>query len=315
MLVSLITSSLLATAQPVCTESNFVEHMGRLLTGEHEVIARAIFEDYTSEVITVHSPNTNQPKNPYETLEYKEHQARKMDAIFDELTESLSVINSAPAWQRCIHDLRRSVLLNGRKTNNPWEQTIWINPSDFVTLSNASAKSINSFLHKAVDEDRTHRFAALKAKKINNNDACRSAEQNAMALWHDFYKQCVQPYQNDAIEYEMYKKIDHGEEITRMYKWVLDNVIENEISSLFKERYANWLLIHTRQLSGIKKIILKTRVEDGYDPLSNGCGHTNEGRFELLKQEAELSTINAKVEKDLRQLLTDEQSQSFENSE
>ncbi len=315
MLFNLIISTLLATAQPVCTESNFVEHMGKLLTGEHEVIARAIFEDYTSKVITVHSPNTNQPKTPYEILEYKENQAKKMDSIFDELTESLSVINRAPAWQRCIHDLRRSVLLNGRQTNNPWEQTIWINPSDFVALSNASAKNINSFLQNAIDEDRTYRFAALKAKRINNYDACRSAEKKAMTLWHEFYKQCIQPYQNDVIEYEMYKKIDHGEDIKRMYKWVLDNVIENEISSMFKERYANWLLIHTRQLSSIKKLILKTRVEDGYDPLSNGCGHTNERRFELLKQEAEMSTINAKFEKDLRLLLTDEQNQSFENSE
>lgn len=310
--------AMVATAvQPICTRSDFQEAFGSSLQSDYAFVARAAFEDYLEQVQKIDVGNYDRNTTPIEQLQDRLEATIKADGLFDDLMGSLSVLSSDRSWKRNIIDLRRSVLLEARKANNPWPATIWVNLSDIVQIPVDTAQEIDAFLIDNIDEDRTDRFSASVAILAGNSEDCRIYEKRAMVRWNQ-YISIIEPYINEDVESVLYPQLSNNDGVRNLMSWMMSNV--DNVTTLENAQFqlAAWNSAHTQQKLDAIKLIRGTRATLGFDPWSRGCGIQNYSRQsriknELIKKTAAIQETNKSYIKILLSLLNPEQLQEFKD--
>ena len=83
------------------------------------------------------------------------------------------------------------------------------------------------------------------------------------------------------------------------------------VTNLFNLYHA----MHTQQMLAAIAIVNQTRINDGVDPLSSGCGTPDTSRNLILQKTAEMHELNASTVQSMIQLLTPKQIQELDLGE
>ena len=148
-----IAIAVIADVQPVCTSTQFLEVLTSTHQFEHELIATAVFKDYTEQYQKLQIEPDSGRISPATKLNNRLVLANQADQLFDDLLASLSILDTNREWQRNIVDLRRTVLLRSRRSENPWLGTIWVDLARFMPLEEEVVHEIDSFLIENIDEE------------------------------------------------------------------------------------------------------------------------------------------------------------------
>ena len=89
-----------AGVQPVCTTDQFREAFGASLAGEQKIIATAIHNDYFAQYQKLQIEEGSGHDSPSKKLGNRFALARQADQLFDELLDSLSILNNSRIWNR-----------------------------------------------------------------------------------------------------------------------------------------------------------------------------------------------------------------------
>ena len=145
----------IANVQPVCTLEQFHLAFEDALHGEHELVATAVFKDYTETYQKLQAEPELERVSPLTKLNNRFALANHANQLFDDLLASLSILDTNKVWQRGVIDLRRTVLLRARRSNNPWSSSVWIDLARFIPLQDEHVVyEIDSFLIDNIDNDQ-----------------------------------------------------------------------------------------------------------------------------------------------------------------
>ncbi len=315
MVVSMIVAVSIGI-QPMCTRDDFQKVFGDVIQDNNSYIAEAVFDDYLEQVQQIESSDYDKKLPPIKRLQNQLNSAIEADTLFDSFVSSLSVLGNDARWKRSVMDLRRSVLLNARKVNNPWPATVWVNLPNIAPVSDSTADQINTFIIENIDNDRTDRFSASAAILSGDKEACRQYEKRAMARWNE-YVTIIEPHINKDVEVVLYPQLSEDESVIELTGWVLSNIEDKDIKDKATLQLAFWTKKHNKQKLDAITVIRSARTSFGFDPWSRGCGvqaHSRQSRKknELLKKTAAIQETNNEYLAILLSMLTPEQRQQFE---
>jgi len=305
--------------QPMCTERDFQMALGTSIQGDHEFIARAVFDDYVERAQEINSEPKDQTRSPIEQLELRLQQTVQADILFDEFLDSLSVLNNEEDWNMGIVNLRRSVLLEARKQNNPWPSTIWVDVPSITPVPKNILLRIDAFLIENADKDTQDRFGATRAKLSGAPDTCKAFEKQAMERWGAF-TDIIEPYVDNEVTSVLYPQLTQNIETQTLVSWINKNITNTSIKDKANLQFAVWKTTRAQQKQEVVSLIRDARIKFGFDPWSRGCGEQNYSRQsriknKLLQKTAELQESVETTSKTLLQLLSAEQRQQFEDEQ
>lgn len=302
--------SVLLGVQPVCTEMTFSTVIESNLRGDAKEIARAIFDEYLEQVENLDTTPTER-QTPVEFAVEQRDEEIRADALFDSLLDSLAVLNDDPVWFDVIKQVRRDVLLYARETNNPWPNTQWVDITEIVRTNPKFLNDVDSFLLQNVDADRYDRYLAIIAILEGDKETCAKAEQRAMQRWA-VYNELIEPFETDALLSHIYHAIPNADEVGRTLLRVLVDIKDTAQIETVGNVYGLYKAIHEKQMRTVVALVKKTRINDGVDPLSSGCGTFDKTRTLILQKTAEMHELNASTIESMIQILTPEQRQQLE---
>jgi hypothetical protein len=305
--------------QPLCTQSTFVQAMGPSLHGENEFVARAVFNEYLEQSRKSHPEDQPVPKSPENQLAQKQSQLKNEISKFEELLDSLSVMHSETGWTKSIANLRRTVLLKERNTNNPWNGVVWVDVPSLQQSPDELIFAIDQFLIKSSAADQADRFAGSYEQRFGRDpQRCIAIEKRIVSRWCEYHT-IIKPYMTPLVEQELYPSLDQGTNVRKLHDWILENVKDDEIISSANNCFNVWNQVHKKQKNATISLVLHARKTLGIDPWSSVCrGSANlndqGSRATLLRHTAEISEVNKGAMKTLFNLLTDEQKASYDSN-
>ena len=306
-----IAIAVVAEVQPVCSPAQFLDVFESSLQGEHELVATAVFKDYTEQYQKLQVEPDSGRVSPSTKLSNRFALANQADQLFDDLLASLSILDTSRKWQRGVVDLRRTVLLRSRKSDNPWRSTIWVDLARFMPLQEDVINVIDSFLINSIDDDRRDRFDALAAGLEGDKDACAEITARAMHRWSE-YQKIIEPHMTRPLMSAVYPQLDVNNHVYDAMEWIELNVDDKNTISDTRNQFTVWVAIHNQQQKEAIALVRKARIELGFDPWSRGCGHPTSSGATLLKnrlfqRSAEIVELNRSTVNAMLQLLTPEQ--------
>ncbi len=258
--------------QPVCTRTNFQEALEELVQDDHELIARAVFDDYMEQIQALdNSSKNNDVTSPAELLALQHNTATIADSIFDDMLSSLSVLENTHAWTIGIANLRRKVLLEGRVSMNPWPATVWVDVPSLISVPDDAIIRIDNFIQTNIDKDRNERFEASVNALTGDLNTCRKLEKQAMQRWAS-YMDIIAPYIDERVEFLLYPELNKSEEVHRIKNWIYENINTTDIISKVDSQFAVWSAVNKKQKQSVIELVTNTREQLGFDPWSRGCG-------------------------------------------
>ena len=302
--------------QPMCTERDFQMALGAAIQGDHGFIARAVFDDYADLVQELDKARGTKKPSQAQQLSDLLRKTIQADALFDELLDSLAVLNKEEAWQMGLVNLRRSILLQARKSNNPWPSTVWVNIPTITPVPKSILLEIDKFLIENIAADIQERFGAASAKLRGDSETCATFEKQAMERWSNYTK-IIEPYINSDVEEVLYPQLSKNDFVEHIASWIVTNVPDSSVVSRANLQLAMWKNSTTQKKREVISLICSTRKNFGIDPWSRGCGTQNYSRQsrvknELLQKTAEMQESVTSTCKVLLGLLTPEQLQLFD---
>ncbi|MDP7005886.1 MAG: hypothetical protein QF718_06725 [Phycisphaerales bacterium] len=305
------------SVQPVCTLGDFQGAFGASKQSDSLFVAKAVFDDYLEQLQTLDSTNYDEKPSPLKALQAQLDATTKADTLFDNLLESLSVLNRGDTWKRSVMDLRRSVLLNARKTNNPWPSTVWVDLPGIVKTSDELVTQIDDFLIANIDEDRTDRFSASSAVLNGDTELCKNYEKRAMERWSK-YVLLIKPFINEDVERVLYPQVPDNNQLQELANWIDSNVKDESITENVHAELIKWNTKYAKQKVDTISLINEVRANFGFDPWSRGCGvqtHSKQSitKNTLLRKTAAMKELNNSSVKFVLSLLTDKLRQQFES--
>ena len=311
--------SILIGFQPLCTETTFVETMGSTLEGELAFVARAVFDDYIEESTPEIVPDERTPAGNSQYINAKATRILEEANLFEECIQSLRVLNDTPEWLRSVATLRRKVLLEEREANNPWSGAVWVYLPTIDASSDDFVFVFDSFLDVHSQQDRADRVEAIKAQKIGGDiSKCTKLEQQVMARWWQFYT-LIKPYITSENEQLIFPTVNNGEEVHTLYEWIVSNVTNQGVLQSANAQFSLWQSIQKKQRTNIVDLVLQSRKEYGYDPLSHSCGdgdfdERRKVRLSLMRSNAAINELNNDTIASLLQLLSEELREEYKSS-
>lgn len=306
--------------QPMCTSDQFRDAFGESLQGEQEIVATAIYNDYLSQYQKLQIEFGSGRDSPSKKLVDRFTLSNQADQLFDDFLDSLSILNNSQTWKRGVVDLRRTVFLQARQSDNPWPSTIWVDLPSLVSLQDERVVyTIDSFLVNNIDNDRNDRFNALAASLAGDDEDCAEITQRAMKRWGN-YQKIIDPYSSRSLELLIYPQLDLSNQVHDVMGWITSNITDEKILSTSNYQFSLWQTIHDRQQKEIISLVRKARTELGFDPWSRGCGHPGSStattiKNKLLQGSAEIVELNRSTFKVMLQKLSPVQRIQFEESQ
>ena len=306
-----ITIAVVAEVQPVCSPAQFLDVFESPLQAEHELVATAVFKDYTEQYQKLQVEPDSGRVSPSTKLSHRFALANQADQLFDDLLASLSVLDTASKWQRSVVDLRRTVLLRSRRSDNPWRSTTWVDLARFMPLQEDVINVIDSFLINSIDDDRRDRFDALAAGLEGDKDACAEITARAMHRWSE-YQKIIEPHMTRPLMSAVYPQLDVNNHVYDAMEWIELNVDDKNTISDTRNQFTVWVAIHNQQQKEVIALVRRARTELGFDPWSRGCDHPSSSAATLLKnrllqRSAEIVELNRSTVSAILQRLTPEQ--------
>jgi hypothetical protein len=306
-----IAIAVIADVQPVCTSTQFLEVLTSTHQFEHELIATAVFKDYTEQYQKLQIEPDSGRISPSTKLNNRYVLANQADQLFDDLLVSLSILDANRQWRRNIVDLRRAVLLRARRSDNPWLATIWVDLAGFMPLEEDVAFEIDSFLIENIDVDRRDRFDALAAGLQGNTIACAEITARAMHRWSE-YQKIIEPHMTRPLVPAIYPQLDLNNHIFDVMEWIELHVTDTKTLTNCRNQITIWIALHNQHQKEAIELVRRARTELGFDPWSRGCGHPSSSAATLLKNKllqrsAEIVELNRSTVNAMLQLLTPEQ--------
>ena len=306
-----IAIAVVAEVQPVCSPAQFLDVFESSLQGEHELVATAVFKDYTEQYQKLQVEPDSGRVSPSTKLSNRFALANQADQLFDDLLASLSILDTSRKWQRGVVDLRRTVLLRSRKSDNPWRSTIWVDLARFMPLQEDVINVIDSFLINSIDDDRRDRFDALAARLEGDKEACAEITARAMHRWSE-YQKIIEPHMTRPLMSAVYPQLDVNNHVYDAMEWVELNVDDKNTISDTRNQFTVWVAIHNQQQKEVIALVRRARTELGFDPWSRGCDHPSSSAATLLKnrllqRSAEIVELNRSTVSAILQRLTPEQ--------
>ena len=306
-----ITIAVVAEVQPVCSHAQFLDVFESSFQGEHKLVARAVFKDYTEQYQKLQVEPDSGRVSPSTKLSHRFALANQADQLFDDLLASLSVLDTASKWQRSVVDLRRTVLLRSRRSDNPWRSTTWVDLARFMPLQEDVVNEIDSFLINSIDDDRRDRFDALAAGLGGDKDACAEITARAMHRWSE-YQKIIEPHMTRPLVPVVYPQLNGNNQVYDAMEWIELNVEDKNTITDARNQFTVWVAIHNQQQIEVIALVRRARTELGFDPWSRGCGHPSSSTATLLKNKllqrsAEIVELNRSTLSAILQLLTPEQ--------
>jgi hypothetical protein len=306
-----IAIAVVAEVQPVCTTAQFLDAFKSTLQGEHELVATTIFKDYTEQYQELQEEPDSDRVSPSAKLNNRLALANHADRLFDDLLETISILDTDRKWQRSVVDLRRTVLLRSRRSNNPWRSTIWVDLARFMPMDVDVASEIDSFLIKSIDDDRSDRFDALAAGLEGDEAACAEITARAMQRWSE-YQKIIEPHMTRPLMLVVYPQLDGNNQVYDAMEWIELNVEDKNTIIDARTQLTVWIAINNQQQKEVITLVRRARTELDFDPWSRGCGHPSSSTATLLKNKllqrsAEIVELNRSTLSAILQLLTPEQ--------
>jgi len=306
-----IAIAVVAEVQPVCSPAQFLDVFESSLQGKHELVATAVFKDYTEQYQKLQIEPDSARVSPSTKLSNRFALANQADQLFDDLLASISILDTSRKWQRSVIDLRRTVLLQSRRSNNPWRSTIWVDLARFMPLQEYVVNEIDSFLINSIDDDRRDRFGALAAGLEGDTDACAEITARAMHRWSE-YQKIIEPHMTRSLVLVVYPQLDGNKQVYDAMEWIELNVEDKNTITDARNQLTVWIAIHNQQQKEVIALVRRSRTELGFDPWSRGCGHPSSSAATLLKNKllqrsAEIVELNRSTVSAILQLLTPEQ--------
>jgi len=309
MICSVLVSVILGV-QPVCTESTFSIYIEPNLHGDTEVVARAIFDEYLEHVAKLDTTPIER-QTPVEFAMELRDEEMKADALFDSLLDSLAILKDDPDWSDVIKQVRRRVLLYAREANNPWPNTQWFDIVATVQTNPKFLNDVDSFLLQNVDADRYDRFLATIAMLEGDKETCAKAERRTMQRWA-VYNELIEPFETDDLLSHIYHAIPSTDEVARIFFRITVTIKEPSKTNIVANVFGLYRAMHEKQKRAVVTIVKNTRINDGVDPLSSGCGTFDKTRILILQKTAEMYELNTATIESMIQVLTPEQRQQLE---
>ena len=306
----------LFAVQPMCTERDFQSALGTSIEGDHEFIARAVFDDYTDQLRDIATQENSQKLSQTEQLEIRKRKSQQAKELFDNLLESLAVLKNTPSWKMGLVHLRRTVLLKARESNNPWPSTVWVDLPSLTPVPKNVLIEIDIFLLANADHDIEERFGAMHAGLQFDSESCRSYEKRAMERWGNF-ENIIAPYMTDTIEAVAYPQLATDQRVVNTVSWIINNVQDTSVMDRANLQLAVWKTRNTQSKMAAISLIRNARINHGFDPWSRGCGaqgyaSQSQIKNKLLQTSAEMQESVISTCKVLLSLLTPEQLQLFD---
>ena len=296
--------------QPVCTKSTFSQFVEPSLHGDTKVVARAIFDDYLEQVQKLDSGHTER-QTPIEFVIEQREKEIQADFLLDSFLDSLTVLDGDSNWLDVIKQLRRIVLLNARESNNPWPATRWDDIARTVQTNQKFLDNVDSFLLRYVDVDRNDRFVAIIAKLEGDKEGCVQAERRTMQRWA-IYNALIEPYENESSLALRYPTIHWVEKVTHVKFRIVDKIKDTAQADAVGNLFTLYRAVHKKRVRDVVELIKNTRINDGIDPLSLGCGSGGKTRNLILQRNAELQELETATIESMLQVLTPEQRQQLD---
>ena len=306
--------------QPICTPEDFQNTVGSSIQGDTGFIARAVFDDYAQQVQTlVLSEQKESSTTPAQQLVLDLQLSEQVDALFDELLTSLSVVSNDSKWSIGVANLRRTVLLKARKFTNPWPTTVWVDITNIAPIPQSVLFQIDTFLQNNIDEDRTERFMVSALQFGGDALLCKAYEKRSMQRWGE-YLAIISPYINTDVTSNLYPNLKTGKKILRIKNWIYKNSNDEKIRDSVSKQIAMWDVLNRKQNSAIIQLVINARKQHGFDPWSRGCGQQTNSvvykiKNELLQKTAEIQELNNSIYNTLLYSLPKELRQLYESEE
>lgn len=269
-----------ASVQPLCTHTQFQEALGSLLEGESRIVAESIHGDYLSQAADLSAGSLDG--------------ARGALLLFVELTDSLRVMEDAPAWGAAVSDLHRRVLLLSREANNPWGAAPW---PDAVALVEAigdgvdrsdqravATRRLDRFLQREALSDLEDRWALRAAVTSGDVDSCLALTRRAMDRWTRFRAIADATWTEVAgamADLEGHSFMATTREAmfpgfvdaqpVRMWRWIAANLANDDLDTEASGHVRRWLESLSPAQEQMIRTIVATRMEQGIDPWSAVC--------------------------------------------
>jgi hypothetical protein len=309
----------LFSVQPMCTERDFQSALGSSIEGDHEFIARAVFDDYTDQVREITTRETSPKNSQTQQLEKRKRESQQAKVLFDDLLESLAVLKGTPSWKMGLVHLRRSVLLKSRESNNPWPSTVWVDLPSLTLVPKSVLIEIDTFLLANADDDIEDRFGAMHAELISDSESCRSYEKRAMERWGNFEK-IIAPFGTDASEAITYPQLATEQRVVSTVSWIVNNMQDSGIVDKARLQLALWKTRNTQFKRVAISLIHDARKNHGFDPWSRGCSaqayaSQSQLKNKLFKTSAQMKESTDEIHASLLGLLSPTQLQQFEEAQ
>lgn len=161
-----------------------------------------------------------------------------------------------------------------------------------------------------VDADRQNRFAAKIAMLKGDKTGCEEAQRMAMQRWA-IYNKLIAPYENDVSLTQSYPGIPTTDEVSRVYFLLLENIKDRLQVDAITVVFNVYQTMHTKQMRAVVALVNTSRINDGVDLLSSGCGTSDTARNVILQKTAGMHELNTATVQSLIQVLTPEQRQQL----
>ena len=302
--------SVLANVQPFC-DKQLYSTLDASLTKENRFVMEMIYDEYLEEI---HALETSQDElvSPVQFVQEQRDKEIQADILFDAFLDSILILQDGVEWNNAIQTVRRRALLSARKAHNPWPNTTWFDVATIGVTSSSVLSALDTFLVQFADDDRDDRFAAKIAKLQGNQEACVNAERRTMERWVIFNK-IIEPYetiQTLSYSYPYIEKTNGG--IGRTKFILLDGNSDVEQKKSIVRIFELHAAVYEKNILDLISLVKHTRINEGIDLLSNGCGISSKAKNAVLQKTAEIHEINITTIKSIQQLLTEEQLQKLE---
>ncbi len=307
------------SVQPVCTERDFQLALGASIEGDHEFIARAVFDAYNDQIRGIAAQGESPKNSQVEQLESRKRETKQAKTLFDDLLESLGVLNNAPSWSMGIVHLRRSVLLKARESNNPWPSTVWVDLPSVTTVPKNLLVEIDAFLLTNADDDIEDRFGAINANLLSDTESCRFYEKRAMERWGNF-EQIIAPYMVDATWAIAYPQLTTDQRVVNIVSWIAGTVQDASVVEKANFQFAVWKTKNEHSKRAAISLIHNARMNHGFDPWSSGCSaqayaSQSQIKNKLLQATAQMKELTDDIYTSVSKLLSPNQLQQFEDAQ
>ncbi len=295
--------------QPVCSEAAFVKILQPVLQDELKVIARVVFDEYLENLVELHGTKDDRLSRTEEINDLQMN-SNKADMLFDELLDSIAVLSDDSSLRDGIMNLRRTILLAARNANNPWKATTWFDIAALVPTNTQFLEAVDSFLLKHADDDRSDRFIAIIAKLEGDRVTCAKAERRTMQRWA-IYNKLIEPFENESTLENRYPAIPKGESVADMFFAITDSIKDQKVLDTVSAQMDFYTALHKKQKHTLIELIENTRINDGVDPLSSGCGLNGKTKNKILQRTAEMHELNTATVESMLLVLTPKQRQEL----